>query len=250
MKARRAASSVLRLYYYTGKHWGIKALWEKRLKLARLADFNSPFEVMPFKLEKPASRRFWHERVAQIADESPGFVCLSEDWQSTVMWSHYGEKHTGICLGFDVPRSEAIEVRYVAEPVDAPKASRRASEGSAKQALLDAMRFKDRVWRYEKEWRLPAPLQRSVDGIFYKRFDDTLHLREVILGARCSMTPADVVDAVVNPPLDVEVFQARAAHGKFEICRHELVDTHNRKGFRAALALAKDVYLDELPNEE
>ena len=63
------------------------------------------------------------------------------------------------------------------------------------------------------------------------------------------MTPADVIDAVVNPPLDVEVFQARAAHDKFEICRHALVDTHNRKGSRAARALAKDAYLDELPDE-
>jgi len=28
------------------------------------------------------------------------------------MWSHYGEKHHGMCLGFDIPREFTCRVKY------------------------------------------------------------------------------------------------------------------------------------------
>ena len=27
--------------------------------------------------------------------------CFSKSWNSTLMWSHYGDKHKGICVEFD-----------------------------------------------------------------------------------------------------------------------------------------------------
>jgi hypothetical protein len=36
---------------------------------------------------------------------SQGLLCFGADWSSSVMWSHYADKHKGICLGFDVRRS-------------------------------------------------------------------------------------------------------------------------------------------------
>ena len=240
----------MRLYYYTGKQWGMKALWEKRLKVARYADVNDPFELLPFNLQRKESLSFWQNEVASFISGHWGLLCFSEDWRSTLMWSHYGEKHTGMCLGFDVPRSEAIKIHYVSERKPDPLNHELELRGVTNELLEEAMRSKYDGWAYEKERRVKVMLQHPVDGLFFKSFDDSLHLREVILGARCSMAPIDVVEAVVNPPLDVEIFQARAAFGKFAICRHELVDTQTTKGFRAALALAGNVYADELPDEE
>ena len=48
-----------RLYYYTGKQWGIKSLWEKRLKIARYQDLNDPFELIPFDRTNKRSRQFY-----------------------------------------------------------------------------------------------------------------------------------------------------------------------------------------------
>ncbi len=239
----------IRLYYYTGRRWGLKALWEKRLKIARYSELNDPFELLPFDVEKRKSRAFWQEQATKLLCGTHGVLCLSEDWRSNVMWSHYGEKHTGLCLGFDVPRSAAVKIRYVDALKPDPLKPGLGNKRIPDSVLEDSLQFKQRAWKYEKEWRLRVPLTTPVDRVSYHRFDDTLHLREVILGARSPMRPIDVLEAVVNPPLDVEIFQARAAFGRFEICRHELIDTHTRKGFRAALALARDVFADELPDD-
>ena len=228
----------------------MKALWEKRLKVAKYSDVNDPFELLPFNVQKKKTRAFWKDKVASFIDVNWGFLCFSEDWQTTLMWSHYGEKHTGICLGFDVPADQAIKIRYIDVPRPDPLDHKQALKGVTNELFEDAMRFKYSGWSYEREWRLRVPLIKSVDGIFYRHFDDALHLREVILGPRCSLTSEEVVEAVISPPLDVEIFQARAAFGRFEICRQELIDMHTKKGFRAALALAKPLYADELPDDE
>ena len=54
----------------------------------------------------------------------------------------------------------------------------------------------------------------------------------------------------MNPPLDVDIIKARASFNSFAVVQHEHVSTHTTKGFRAALALAKDVYHHELPDAE
>jgi hypothetical protein len=38
-----------------------------------------------------------------------------------------------------------------------------------------------------------------------------MHLRGVIIGPRCSLTTSDVAEAVVNPPLDVDIIKARTS---------------------------------------
>ncbi|MDW9570209.1 DUF2971 domain-containing protein [Sinorhizobium meliloti] len=37
-----------------------------------------------------------------------GIVCLSDNWQHPMMWSHYADRHRGICLAFDVVGTRPI----------------------------------------------------------------------------------------------------------------------------------------------
>ena len=242
--------NTIRLYYYTGKQWGLKSLWEKRLKIARYQELNDPFELAPFDLSKKASRTLWDRQVERILANGHGLICFSEDWRSLQMWSHYGEKHTGLCLGFDVDGEFAAPMTYIDQLLPDPTDQGRELRSATSEILEAALRYKSSVWRHEKEWRLRVPLPQSIDGLCFKKFDDHMHLREVIIGPKCSLTPADVVEAVVNPPMDVEIFQARTAFGSFEMCKHERISTHTATGFRAALRLAKDVYAHELPENE
>ena len=41
-----------------------------------------------------------------------GLVCFSGDWIDPVLWSHYGAKHCGIALGFDLQEANPVEVTY------------------------------------------------------------------------------------------------------------------------------------------
>src|SRR2546429_474927 len=37
-----------------------------------------------------------------------GVLCFSRDWQNAMLWSHYGDKHKGICLGLDISATVQI----------------------------------------------------------------------------------------------------------------------------------------------
>lgn len=41
-----------------------------------------------------------------------GLLCFSTNWTNPLLWSHYGEKHTGVCLGFNLKKGIAHPVRY------------------------------------------------------------------------------------------------------------------------------------------
>ena len=45
-------------------------------------------------------------------DSENGILCFSEDWTDPVLWTHYGAKHRGICLGFDVKDGFAKKIVY------------------------------------------------------------------------------------------------------------------------------------------
>ncbi len=242
---------TLRLYYYTGKQWGLKALWEKRLKVARYPDVNDPFQLLPFDRRDKRLRAQLQARVDQLLSGPHGILCFSEDWRSILMWAQYGEKHTGLCLGFDVVRELAEPVVYIDTPLREPALDRtQVLRGMSDAVFEAALRCKYSGWRHEREWRLRVRLTEATDDLHYKEFDDSLHLREVIIGPRCNLLPADVVEAVSSPPLDVDIFKATASLDSFEIRRHEEVAAHTAQGFRAALARARDVFADELPEED
>lgn len=238
------SEDTVRLYYYTAKPWGMKILWERRLKIARYKDVNDPFELIPFDRTETQTRAFWDAQVEKLFAAQYGMICFSEDWRNTLMWSSYGDKHTGICLGFDVLRDYARPVIYIDEPLAAPPLDGPSSHADVAVSALEAvaLRYKHAGWRDEREWRVRAPLGQPHDDLSFQPFDDAIHLREVILGARCSLQPADVVKAVTAPPLDVEIFAARACYGRFEIERHELVSTHTITGYRERLMQAEPVY--------
>jgi len=156
----------MRLYYMTSERWGCSDLTNRHLKLSRFDDLNDPFELLSAHLGERAARRF-HRRLQQAVADRFGVICFSDNWCSPVMWAHYGDKHKGLCLGFDV--REAAEVRYEPErlkhKLDQTQSGVRVSAELAKVAMTT--KFDE--WSYEREWRvfkeLTAP---HLDGNFYQ----------------------------------------------------------------------------------
>jgi Protein of unknown function (DUF2971) len=98
----------VRAYHMMTTHWAIVALTDSRLKVSRFGDLNDPFELMAINCHTPESRRS-SRRFREDFGSSTGLLCFGRDWSSPVMWSHYGDKHRGICLGFDLPRDRVQE---------------------------------------------------------------------------------------------------------------------------------------------
>jgi hypothetical protein len=102
----------MRVYHFVGRDYGLEDIQKRRIKIATIADVNDPFELFPASTEKIVRQRFriWREQFNQLY----GMLCFSHSWRNPVQWSHYAAKHTGLCLGFDIPANLLTKAQYSA----------------------------------------------------------------------------------------------------------------------------------------
>lgn len=232
----------MRLYYYTAKQWGMKSLWEKRLKIAEYADLNDPFELLPFELiDKDARKHI--KNVVSVLSKEHGVLCFSESWQSTLMWAHYADKHKGVCLGFEIEDGPHLtKIEYVQKRMASPIDFNKPLGGVDAAVLTTCLNVKHSGWKYEKERRLRVSLQEKRDGMYYNPFNNGMELREVIIGARSSLSIVDVAEAIGSQPdADVEIWTARAAHATFSMCANHELPRETIKGVTPATKKRKQL---------
>jgi hypothetical protein len=188
------------------------------MKVSRVADLNDPFELLPYYLKDKRLRKVMQGEKNRIHEEN-GVLCFSQDWCNPVLWSHYGEKHRGICLGFDVPDELLVPVNYVSQLAKIP-----ISGGTSKAQLAEILnkhffRTKFIDWKYESEVRAFVGLDHSSveAGLFFTEFGPNLQLREIILGPRCEVPIQRVRDLASTFEDKVHVLKARIAFTKFGV---------------------------------
>src|SRR6185369_16167015 len=104
------------VYHLTRAEHALSAIALRRLKISRFRDLNDPFELIGADLRDKDDRKQF--RALQIAlQEKYGVLCFSRSWSHPLLWSHYADKHRGICLGFDIPDDDLENVIYVAKPL-------------------------------------------------------------------------------------------------------------------------------------
>jgi hypothetical protein len=178
----------MRVYKFLDAHFGLKSLYEKRLKVSRLADLNDPFEFLPFELSNRAQR--WAVRLTRVQlGKKQGILCFSATWTDPVIWAHYSDKHKGLGLGFEVSDEIAMRVKYVPSRLPFPK----------EPAVVDSQTMlstKFKHWEYEQEVRIWVQLSDEEDGLYYCDFGERLKLVEVVAGANCTVPRNAIVRAL------------------------------------------------------
>ena len=205
----------MRVYHILSAHWGITAIRNKRLKIARFADLNDPFELLGANLRNKNERlafRRWKSQISEIY----GLLCFSMKWHSPVLWSHYGDKHEGICLGFDVPDQKILPVNYQTDRISV------SVSDLTEASLLEILSTKYLDWSYENEIRVITDLtdRDPVDQLYYADFGNELVLREVVVGSLCKLSRKEIESEIVNAGLDLEMTEltkARLAFKSFAI---------------------------------
>ena len=175
----------MRVYHFLSASNALSDLIFRRLRVSRYADLNDPFELLAFNVGNKAIR----EAMAAYREEfnkKYGLLCFCRKIESPLLWSHYADKHRGICLGFDISDDAAMSVQYsqdriVVEFEENDPSKGRISEGSIRALLAT----KYEQWRYEDEVRVQVRLEMQEAGSFFVPFGSGLALREVILGAVC-----------------------------------------------------------------
>lgn len=144
-----------------------------------------------------------------------GIFSLAERANCPLMWSHYGDQHKGICIGYSVP-TDAAENLYKVQYGGSRLV--RASSILAMLAGDDMIRRnvdaavllrKAASWRYEREWRFIGPR-----GLR----DSSLDLKEIVFGIRCDdAVKYAVIKALQDRSYPVSFFEMREIRGTFRL---------------------------------
>jgi hypothetical protein len=217
----------MRLYHFTTTDHGLAALRDSRLKLARIAQLNDPFEFSGAVMTKGVRRYANHWK--EYLNQRMGLLCFSETWSEPLLWAHYAKSHEGMCLGFDIDFSGLEKVNYLQQRPTAEELGLVDPETLMTNDDIfnfpipyrKLMSLKFSAWGYEREWRLFCDLEHfdPVSQLHFERFGSTMILREVIVGNRSNLAP-DRLALVLKNHAGVTVRRARPAHRTFDVVEH------------------------------
>lgn len=153
----------------TNRNWNCIAKGKPELWLSQAGEFNDPFdcaflynhhskEIYDRNTEynlavKEGLEQYERDKESGKLQSKVFVSCFSEKNNSMLMWSHYAEQHTGLCVGYRL--YDLIE-KYNIFPViysnQMPQISdiRNAEESALYQSILT----KCEDWSYELEWRI------------------------------------------------------------------------------------------------
>jgi hypothetical protein len=138
------------------------------------------------------------------------------------MWTHYGDQHHCVCIGYSVPKRTASDVHKVryggSRLVEASKVAAMIAGNDLARSQVDAavLLRKAGSWSYEREWRLIG--QRGLQ-------DSPLELKEVIFGMRCKESVKyAVVKALEGRDRQVRFYQMREVPDTFRLKKYVLND--------------------------
>ena len=161
-------------------------------KLANIADHatNPEYEVSEEEAERwLLTSDIQHELLRKY---DRGVCCFSAAVDNPLLWSHYGDQHRGLCIGYGLnrtPKPRLRKVVYGGSRIVATSLIVKAllENDPEAQELLDhhVLLRKAASWRYEREWRLLG--DRGVQ-------DFVLELKDVTFGMRF---PAALMHAVI-----------------------------------------------------
>ncbi|MBE0533371.1 MAG: DUF2971 domain-containing protein [Rhodospirillales bacterium] len=207
----------MRVYRFLNAEYGLDALRRRRLKIALFGELNDPFELLGVNLSDKDIREAFHKMKLALS-EYHGLLCFSRRWRNPLLWSHYADRHRGLCLGFDIPDELAMGVNYTVNRL-VPNDLFSPDKTASARAMAKVLATKFSHWRYEDEVRLFVSLEdrNPQDGHFFYDFSEDLKLVQVIVGSQSCISRCDLEGALGNRNADVERFKVRPAFKTFRV---------------------------------
>ncbi len=148
-----------------------------------------------------------------------GVFSTAERSDCPLMWSHYGDEHRGICIGYSVPETakrSLWKVKYSDSRLVAASAVAAMLEGDddARRTVDDAvLARKASSWKYEREWRFVGT--RGLEA-------SPLELQEIVFGHLCSDTVKfALMNALAKRSRPVSFFKISEQHGSFKLKKQQ-----------------------------
>lgn len=218
----------MRLYHYLETRWALDDIRRRRLKLSTIEDMNDPYEGFSVCSDREVTQAALEKTQWEFANKYIA-LCFSLSPNNILMWSHYGEKHRGICLGFDVLDELTRPVEYIHDVQTAGNmiVERRedfsVEEGAKIVDLQCGAKYDG--WCYEQEVRIH--LRRNEKdgktGQYFREFSERLVLKEVIAGVRFPYSKKLIQDALsgYSGQEEVTILKGRRSTQNFAIVLDE-----------------------------
>ena len=150
-----------------------------------------------------------------------GVCCFSTTYKNPLLWSHYGDEHQGICIGYGLERNPKPTISKVvyggSRSIKTSKLIAALLEKSAeakKDLDRDILLRKASGWRYEREWRIIG--ERGIQP-------SPLLLKEVVFGLRCKNSIIHtVIKALSGRTNNMKFFKIFPVSGSYRLRREEL----------------------------
>ena len=210
----------MRVYHFLRTEFGLMAIRNRRLKASTLNELNDPFEMLGVVLSDKKLRLAMARTKKQLS-QTRGLHCFSKNWTNPVLWSHYAASHRGMCLGFDIPDEQLLEVSYISDRLS-HDALFDGCERAREEFMKKLLGTKFSHWKYEDEARLFVSLDEKdrSTGFYYTKFSKDLRLAQVIIGAESKTTRREIADVLGDLAGAVDAFKVRPAFKSFNVVKN------------------------------
>ncbi|ABC32298.1 conserved hypothetical protein [Hahella chejuensis KCTC 2396] len=165
-----------------------------------------------------------------------GVCCFSSTVNNPLLWSHYGDQHHGLCIGYTLNRTPIPTVHKVeyggnreVKTSLITKAFLEKDQKSQDKLDRDVLLRKASPWKYEREWRLIG--DRGLQ-------DSPLALVDVTFGLRCPVAiKHSVIKALESRSGAVKFYEIYRRRGSFNLLRRP-VDTGEMQAFLPYTAMS------------
>ena len=222
------------LYQYRGKisddkgfGYLVNLFTKGDLKFTNPSKFNDPFDCCPTTIGEIPVDSFPHavgdmmnQSIQSLTSQAHGVACFTPHPDKMLMWSHYGDQHRSVCIGFDseiLLKSPPLnsEGNPLCETiVEVVYTSTRPDADSKTQYF-----HKSEEWSYEDERRIISSVKKGQPmwgpGVWAI---PTAAIREIVLGARMlNRTEQKVVEIAKAAIPDITIRKAVLHMHTFEI---------------------------------
>jgi Protein of unknown function (DUF2971) len=215
----------MRAFRFLSTKYALEALRAGELKVSRFDDLNDPFELYGVELKNLDHRKFFRQ-FKRWASEKFGLLCFSRRWQNPLLWSHYGDRHRGVALEFEIDNDLVAEVQYSPYRLRLDIERKLAAGGFSEEDAYQMAITKSAHWKYEEEVRVFVKLSqcRLHNGLFFEPFGGEIHIVGLVLGPLCELSPEEVKGALPRGR-QLHLTTSRLAFRSFNVVPNRAVAT-------------------------
>lgn len=151
----KASEKICTLYKYTTLTYLEDIISNQRLFMSDREKFNDPFELL--KVDKTTKTVSYEDNIKVL--------CLTNSYRKKLMWSHYSDKHVGVCLTVQLQSKYVFPICYTSKRLMITNIDNILSKNKMKPKSnlnkeydmpdkLKVAYVKDSKWLYEKEYRV------------------------------------------------------------------------------------------------